>query len=484
MTTDARDIDLVDELRRSNESEWLEFKVGVSDSKTISELCSALSNGAALVGRDSGYVIWGIDDKSRRIVGTLFNHETVKHGNQELPIYLARMLDPCPSLKFKEISHPQGRVVLLEVSAAVGVPTAFRNTNYVRIGNSVSNLRQHRQVHEKLISRLGKFNWEEAAAKEHLEQDLVLDLLDWEKYFERMKKPKPTNSEEICERLEAEGIIRKNDAGKWDITNLGAILFARNLSNFGVSMARKGIRLAVYRGDGKTSDVKDKRDGERGYVLDFDNILDRIYDHVHVREEVGNSYREDIPDFPKRSTRELLVNALVHQDFHITGAGPQIYVFRNRLQIDNPGESLIAPDRMIDSSPRSRNQKLADLMRRMDFCEERGSGVDIVIKESYKSPPPEFRVGNDSTQVILHGPRDFRQMSKPERVRACYQHAVITYLEDGRMTNATLRDRLGLSGNGSSSAFASGVIGDALNEEWIKSLDPEHPRSGYVPIWA
>ena len=482
MKTDSRD--LVDELLINSESEWLEFKVGVSDSEVIGELCSALSNGAALVGRDGGYVVWGVDDKSRRIVGTSFNPETAKRGNQDLRIYLAKMLDPCPLLEFKEVAHPQGRVVLLEVSAAVGVPTAFRNTSYIRIGSANSNLRQHRQVHEKLIARLGKFNWEEAAAEEHLEQDQVLELLDWEKYFKRIKKPKPTTPEEICDRLESEALIRKNDAGKWDITNLGAILFAKSLSNFGISMARKGIRLVVYRGDGKTSEVKDKRDGEKGYVLDFDDILDRVYDHVHVREKIDNLYREDSPDFSWRAIRELLVNALIHQDFHIAGAGPQIYMFRNRLQIDNPGESLVPPERMIDSSPRSRNQNLANLMRRMDFCEERGSGVDIVIKESYKFPPPEFRVGNDSTQVILHGPRDFRQITKVERVRACYQHAVIMYLEDKKMTNATLRDRFGLSGNGSSSAFASGVIRDAVNEEWIKPLDLDHPRSGYVPIWA
>ena len=484
MATDSRDINLVDELLGNSESERLEFKVGISDPEKIGNLCSALSNGATLVGENNGYVIWGVDDKSRQIVGTSFDPETVKLDGQYLCIQLAKMLNPCPSFEFKEIAHPQGRVVLLKVSAAAGVPTAFREINYIRIGSAISNLRQHLRVYERLIARLGKSNWEEAAAREHLEQDQVLELLDWEKYFERIKKSKPTTSEEICERLETEALIRKNDAGKWDITNLGAILFARNLSNFGTSMARKGIRLAVYRGDGKTSEVKDKRDGEKGYVLDLDDILNRIYDHVHVREKINGWYREDIPDFPRRSVRELLVNALIHQDFHITGAGPQIYMFRNRLQIDNPGESLIAPERMIDTSPRSRNQKLADLMRRMDFCEERGTGVGIVIKESYKFPPPEFRVGNDSTQVILHGPRAFSQITKVERVRACYQHAVIMYLEGGKMTNATLRDRFGLSGSGSSSAFASGVIRNAVNEEWIKPLDPDHPRSGYMPVWA
>lgn len=196
----------------------------------------------------------------------------------------------------------------------------------------------------------------------------MLELLDWERYFRRIKKPEPTTSEEICERLEAEALIRKNDADKWDVTNLGAVLFARSLSNFGTSIARKGIRLVVYRGDGKTSEVRDKKDGEKGYVLDFDDILDRIYDHVHVREKIKGSYKEDSPDFPRRSTRELLVNALIHQDFHITGAGPQIYVFRNRLQIDNPEESLIAPERMIDLSPRSRNQQVSIFDKSYGVC--------------------------------------------------------------------------------------------------------------------
>ena len=91
-------------------------------------------------------------------MGTSFDPETVKHGNQYLPIYLAKMLDPCPLLEFKKIMHLQGRIVFLIVSVAKGVPTAFQDISYVRIGSAVSNLRQHRQVHEKLITRLGKFN--------------------------------------------------------------------------------------------------------------------------------------------------------------------------------------------------------------------------------------------------------------------------------------------------------------------------------------
>ena len=485
MTDGSCDIDLVNELLGNDESEWLEFKKGGEDPEVIGKLCSALSNGARLTDRDRGYVVWGVDDATRRIVGTSFDPKTKIKGNQSLRPWLLSMLNPRPLVEFRKIAHPRGDVVLLEVSAAVDVPTAYHGTAYVRIGSATQELQSNIQLHKKLNIHLGELNWEEALAKEHLEQEEVLDLLGWEKYFEYMKLPKPKTAAEICERLEAERLIRKNDAGKWDVTKLGAILFAGKLSKFGASMERKGIRLAIYNGRGKPSGVKDKMDGERGYVLDFDNILERINLHNPVREEISDSRRKDIPRFPKPAIRELLVNALVHQDFRITGAGPLIHVFSDKLEIDNPGASLVPPNRMIDHSPLTRNNMLGALMRRMDFCEERGSGLDMVIKEveSCKFPPPDFRVSGDSTQVILYGPRDFKDMTSDERLRACYQHAVIMYLGEGKMTNSTLRTRLGLPNSNSGPTYASNVIKSALDKGLIRHFDPSHPRSGYVPDW-
>ena len=485
MTENSRDVDLINELLGNDESEWLEFKKGSEDPKMIGKLCSALSNGARLVGRDKGYVVWGVDDETRQISGTSFNPETKKQENQSLYPWLLSMLEPRPSIEFKKITHPQGNVVLLEVSAAVDLPTAYRRIAYIRVGSVTQALQSNRQLYKKLITYLAEPDWEKAAAKEHLEQDQVFDLLDWGKYFECMKEPKPTNAVAICEKLEAEKLIRKNDAGKWDITKLGAVLFARKLSMFGSSMERKGIRLAIYNGRDKPSGVKDKMDGERGYVLDFDNILERINLHNPVKEERGYPYRKDIPRFPKPAIRELLVNALIHQDFHITGASPFIHMFIDKLEIDNPGASLVPSNRMIDLPPRTRNGRLGALMRRMDFCEEQGSGLDMVVREVefYKSPPPEFRVNEDSTQVILYGPRSFGDMTSMERLRACYQHAVIMHLRGGKMTNATLRTRLGLPPSNSGITYTSNIIRSALDNELIRHFDPRHPRSGYVPNW-
>ena len=86
-----------------------------------------------------------------------------------------------------------------------------------------------------------------------------------------------------------------------------------------------------------------------------------------------------VPVYPELAIRELVANALIHQDLSITGSGPMVEIFDDRIEITNPGVPLVETSRMLDSPPRSRNEGLASLMRRMGSCEERGSGVDKVV---------------------------------------------------------------------------------------------------------
>ena len=168
----------------------------------------------------------------------------------------------------------------------------------------------------------------------------------------------------------------------------------------------------------------------------------------------------------------------------ITGAGPSVELFRNRIEITNPGAPLVEPDRFIDFPPRSRNEALASLMRRMGLCEKQGTGIDKVVKavEEAQLPPPEFRAEAEATRVTLFGPRRFAGMTAEERLCACYQHAVLCYLSGGRLRNATLCDRLGVDRR--NAAQISGVIGQARQRGLIRPDDPARPRSGYVPFWA
>ena len=165
-------------------------------------------------------------------------------------------------------------------------------------------------------------------------------------------------------------------------------------------------------------------------------------------------------------------------------SGPQIELFSDRIEISNPGAPLVKPERMIDLPPRSRNEALASLMRRMGICEEQGSGLDKVIAqvEMFQLPPPLFRAEVNSTQAILYSPRTFADMTPEERIRACYFHAVLKFLSGDKMKNASLCTRLGIASK--NAAQATAVINKTLETGLIRIADPDHPRAGYVPHWA
>ena len=190
--------------------------------------------------------------------------------------------------------------------------------------------------------------------------------------------------------------------------------------------------------------------------------------------------------FPKQALRELIANALVHQDFMATGTSVMIEMFTDRVEISNPGIPAIPPDRFIDEY-RSRNERLADIMRRLGICEEKGSGVDKVISaaEFFQLPAPDFRVGKIRTTAVLFAHRDFADMSKRDRVRACYQHCVLQYLSGTRMSNQSLRERFGIPE--SKSATVSLILGAAKDEGLVK-LDESDTSSTryarYLPFWG
>jgi ATP-dependent DNA helicase RecG len=483
--SEQRDIDLIEELiSHGSELGWLEFKVNNSDPKTIGILCSAISNGARIAGRDSGYVLWGVDDATHQIIGTVFQPHAEKISNQDFQFWLAAKLKPSLAVNFKIIQHSKGRVVLLEIPAAMTVPTSFDNIAYIRIGSATPRLADHTDFHTRLLESMRPYMWEHGAAKQYLTGDEVLSLLDYASYFRFIKQPLPDNRSGIFEKLSSDQLIVKDVADKWNITNLGAILFAVDLNEFGSALARKGVRVVVYGDKNKASPVTHRHDSVKGYANALENLTEFINNVLPDNEHIGDALREQHRLFPRLAIRELVANALIHQDMTVTGAGPQIEIFKDRIEITNPGKPLMQPDRMIDLPPRSRNEMMASLMRRMGFCEEQGSGLDKVIEvvEVFQLPPPLLREADSFMQVILYGPRTFANMTPDERIRACYQHAILKWLSGDRMKNSTLCGRFGIEKR--NAAQATKVIALAQKLGLIKPADPEHPRAGYVPRWA
>lgn len=126
------------------ETEWAEFKQNYADPQEIGQYLSALANAAALVGEPCGYIAWGIEDGTRKIVGTTFKpHRQKGAGNEDLEPWLNKLLAPKVPFRIFEFEAGGHPVVLFEVQAAKTAPVAFSGRRWVRVGSHKQPLSDH-----------------------------------------------------------------------------------------------------------------------------------------------------------------------------------------------------------------------------------------------------------------------------------------------------------------------------------------------------
>lgn len=467
------------------ETEWVEFKQNNEKPETIGEYISALSNSATLHGQNTGYLVWGIEDNTRNIVGTQFKPKQAKIGNEELENWLLKLLLPRINFKIYELTFQNQNLVLLEIPSANYQPVSFQGIEYIRVGSYKKKLKDYPEKERELWNLFSYQTFEKRIALENITADEVLTKINYPSYFELTKQNLPDNKQGILERLEQEKLINIKANNYYDITNLGAILFAKKLSDF-ERLGRKAIRVIIYKDKGRIFTQRE-RVFEKGYAVSYEEIIAFINDQLPENEQIGQALRQNIKMYPEIAIRELVANAMIHQDFNMTGVSSTIEIFSDRMEIRNPGEPLVDTMRFIDIPPQSRNENLAAFMRRINICEERGSGIDKVIRsvEDLGLPAPKFNVNSKHTEAILLSYRELKDMDKSDRMRACYQHACLRFVCREQMTNESLRQRFAIDDKNYS--MASRIIADTINENLIKPYDPENKsrkHAKYVPFWA
>ncbi|KXK46317.1 MAG: LexA DNA-binding protein [Bacteroidetes bacterium OLB10] len=392
-------IELIDELvKQPQESEWVEFKQNYHSAEEIGERISALSNGACIHNQAFGYLIFGVEDKTHIITGTTFKAKSTKKGNEELEHWLAQRLDPRIDFRIHEFAYDaQRNITLFVIPCAHNKPVDFLHTPYIRVGSITRKLSDFPEKERKIWRKSSK-PYELEIAKDNLSASDVIRLLSTETYFDLMKLPYPSNQDGVIEKFINENLVVKSQG--YAITNLGAILFAKNLTEF-EGVQRKSVRVIVYKGKNKVETIREQI-GVKGYALGFSGLVEWINSQLPANEEIGKALRTESRMYPEIAIRELVANALIHQDLSVKGF-PMVEIFSDRIEISNPGNPLITPDRFIDSYI-SRNEKLADLMRRMGFCEEKGSGLDKVIfnNELYQLPPINVITDENRTRVTMY----------------------------------------------------------------------------------
>ena len=470
-------------LRESAEREWLEFKVNNCNPQEIGEYVSALANAAMLCDRDKSYLVFGVENGSRSKVGTeIVLSKARGKGAEGLANWLSRLVEPPVAIEYLDFECDGKNFAIMCIEPSYDRPVKFSGTAYVRVGEHKKKLADHIELERALWLATNRRKFEDAVALSHQPLDEVLSLLDWKSYFALTGEEAPVPDTEILRKLEKLGAVRSNMEGGFDILNLGAVLLANDVGNF-PSIKGKAVRVIKYKGlvKGKS---EPEQEGKRGYAVGFTNLIKYIM-RRSTEEVIVDGVRRNVPLCPEEAVREVVANALIHQDFTNGGTGPVVEIYANRIEITNPGNSLIETDRMIDER-RSRNEKLAAAMRTLGLCEERGGGLDrtLIAIENSHLPALQFIPSKDSMRVVLFGATSFKKMSKLDKQRACFFHCIIRWISHDYMSNSSLRARFDLPQE--EYQTVSSIIAAELKAGRIVPADPMQGKKNarYVPYWA
>ena len=473
-------------LNNNDESELVEYKSNLKDPELIGKYISALANSSIILHNRLSYLIWGIDDNTKETKGTDFKPETAKKGGMPLVTFLEKMIDPRLKLEWKYFKTETNRIVvsLIINTEFVSKPVAFKGKRYIRSGSSLCPLDSFPEKERDIWRSFDSNKFELQFAMEELTLNEVANLIDINFYKNNCLSPNANPSLLVKSLINDKILVPTGE--KFNITNLGAYTLATDLNNF-PNILNRTIRIVKYNGNNSIENAVYDRSGFLGIAISFKNILKNIMNQINYVEKYEGGLRKEVPPFPEIAIRELVANALVHQDFTIHGSRPMIEIFDNRIEISNPGVPIIPIPRFLDFKPQSRNEELANLLGKFHIVESRGTGIDKAVNSLEKAglPAPEIENQNDKfTQVKLKSIKKYNELSITEKLNIIYWHACLNMVEGKKIDNASIRERFKLNKNKNNEI--SKLIMQALEEKLIKIYDPKAGQRArqYIPFWA
>ena len=390
------------------EDEVVEFKEASNDfdKDRIGRYFSALSNEANLRAMQHGWLVFGVNNKTRKIVGTDYrNAEGLRTLKNEIS------QDTSGSMGFidiyevyPEVNGEKKRVVMFQIPAAItAVPTAWKGMEYAREGESLKPLSQEKR---ERIRRQTFQDWSkqfvEGAGIEHLNRDAL--HLAREKYKEKMDDE--YISAEVDAMSDEEFLEARKLVVNGKITNAAMLLLGDEKYDY-LMQSMPEASWRVYNSKDMVKDYKI-------FKIPFLTLSDRIIANIRnltyrYMPDQMTLFTQEVRQFDPWVLRELLNNCIAHSDYRIGG---RIYVneFEDKLILTNPGsfipENVEVVLRPSYTSPFYRNQLLADAMVRFKMIDTETTGIRRVfnIQRERFFPLPDFDLSQkNKVDVTLYG---------------------------------------------------------------------------------
>ena len=459
-----------------NELDW---KQDISQNKEqLKKHLSGFSNYSG-----GGFIVFGIDDRGQCVGVSPKQIENIKTSLG----HLARVdIEPAIQLDFAIEDYKKKNLLFIKIPESLQKPVYIRGksieASYIRSMGQTQKMHKTELAHALLHSKVPRY--EELTAFSSTEKKIINEL-DYHSLYKMQNRTLPSSQKLIIENLKNQKLI-SIEGKSYNINHLGVLTCAKRMQAF-QGHERRGIRIIAYSNKSRIHAIKEI-EATQGYAVGFEEALQQILKLIPSEENIDHIFRETKYLYPPVIIRELLANAIIHQDLTITSFGPIVEIFTDRIEFTNPGKlmSSVKINRIIDTAPESRNELFAKFMRQVKICEERGTGIDRIIEaiEQAGLPPVLFLENNNSFKAIIYPPKPYKNLSQEEKLRACYQHCVLKFISNEKMNNASLRKRFGISD--SNHSMATRVINKTITEKLIKKDKQSSARkfTYYIPIWA
>ncbi len=258
-----------------------------------------------------GHLVLGIADKPpRMVVGSHAFPDTQDIG-EKLFHWVGFRVD------VETVAHPDGRVVVFSIPARPkGTAYHYDGAYLMRSGEELVPMSEDQL---RKIFAEGQPSWLENPALKNVSAQEVRQLLDTQTFFDLMRLPYPTDQAGVLARLPDERLQIERSAAGFNILHIAAVLLAKTFAIFRMSASLCRVRVIVYAGESKmktTSDIT----GEKGYAAGFTGLVQYVMGKLAQNEVIEGALRREVKLLPEVVVRELLANALIHQDFDIGGA--------------------------------------------------------------------------------------------------------------------------------------------------------------------
>ncbi len=379
-------------LRLSAETEWVEFKHNNEKPEEIGEYLSALANGAALHGKPAGYIVWGVEDDTHRILGTTFQPRLSKVGNEELENWLLRLLTPRIDFTIHEFNRDGLPVVLWEVQAANSIPVRFKSDAFIRVGSYTKRLMGFPEKERRLWQLLSgtQQDWSAKIVPAATPDDLDPEALRFARAQYRIKHPQRAEDMDSWDDVTFLNKAKVCIGGK--VTHAALVLLGKEESAHLLSPAVAQLTWILRN---ETNVEQDYEHFGLPLILSSDRILKKVRNLTIRHLPSGTLFPQEVSQYDPWVMRETLHNCIAHQDYTLRGRislveTPDSLLFTNMgTFIPGTVEDMI----QSDSPPAVyRNKFLADAMVNLNMIETIGSGIKkmFMSQRQRNFPMPDF----------------------------------------------------------------------------------------------